>query len=40
MHPQGFLDDLIEIGLLAEEFEAQRPKIEGKLYANRPCPYQ
>ncbi len=38
MHPEGFVEDLLEIGLLAEEFEAQRPKIEGKLYAKAPVP--
>lgn len=37
-HPDGFFEDLIELGLFPEEFAAQRPSIEKLLYGDDPPP--
>jgi RimJ/RimL family protein N-acetyltransferase len=36
-HPDGY-KDVIELGLLAEEFREQRPSIEAKLYRDHAVP--
>lgn len=37
-HPDGHCEDVIEMGLLAEDFEAAKPTIEKRLYRALPVP--
>lgn len=37
-HPDGHCEDVLELGLLAEEFAARRPRIEKTLYPREPPP--
>ncbi len=37
-HPDGFFDDVIVVGLFADEFQQQKRTIEQRLYPELPIP--
>ncbi len=37
-HPDGFFDDVIVVGLFADEFQQQKRTIEQRLYRDLPIP--
>ncbi len=38
IHPDGFFDDVIVVGLFADEFQQQKLTIEQRLYPELPIP--
>ncbi|MCH8165463.1 MAG: GNAT family N-acetyltransferase, partial [Planctomycetes bacterium] len=38
IHPDGFFDDVIVVGLFADEFQQQKRTIEQRLYPELPIP--